>query len=473
MRNLTIRAKITLWFIVILTVLLGLSYVVFYFSSVAGDRTILQQNLQETVDNDMDEVRFFAAGEPVQRIRGSEYLEYQEGWLEFEDDFLELADGIGVGLFDAERNLIFGNDPISEESRQVALEDGQLHTVPSGPDVFYVYERKLQIEGAGELWLRGSVDRAQHQEERMSYFHVSLFLLPLLILLAAASGYLITKRSLQPIRQLIGAAESISAGRDLKQRIDTGDGENEVQQLTRSFNEMMQRLDRAFEAEKQFTSDVSHELRTPMAAILAQCELALEDPGIEGEARDALQVIQRQANRMNGLIEDMLTYTRIDRHHEAYPMERLDLSQLVIECCEDFRTLHEEHLFFETEAEKEIFIDGSDPLLHRLLWNLLENGVRYSEGDARIRVGLRCEEGSARLQVSDHGIGIASEHQEKIFDRFYQADPARTCEGTGLGLAMVREIAQMHGGTVSVSSAPAEGSTFTVILPLDFSAFAG
>ena len=467
MRNLTIRAKITLWFIVILAVILGLSYTVFFFSSQSGTRQLTQIDLRETVENDMDEVSFYPPGEEPQQIEGKEYVEYKGGWLEFEDDYLKLSDGVGVGLFNEKMTMIFGDDLIPGESDRVPMEEGQVQTVRSGPDVFYVYDKKLDLEGAGELWLRGAVDQDQHREEMTGLFRKSLILLPLLIALAALSSYLITKRSLRPIRQLIDAAEHISAGRDLKQRIDIGEGEkNEVQQLASSFNGMMQRLDGSFEAEKQFTSDVSHELRTPMAAILAQCELALEEEHLtEDEAKDALQVISRQANRMNDMIEDMLAFSRIDRQQEKFPMEDLDMSALVLETCDEFRMGHEGQLRMEVTVDEGIVFEGSDQLLRRALYNLLENGLRYGGADPVVCVKLRQEGEQTVLEVSDSGIGIAPEHQERIFDRFYQADPARFGEGTGLGLAMVREIAQIHGGTVSVSSSPGEGSTFILTLP--------
>ena len=467
MKNLTIRAKITIWFIVILAVILGLSYTVFFFSSQSGTRQLTQIDLRETVENDMDEVSFYPPGEEPQQIEGKEYVEYKGGWLEFEDDYLKLSDGVGVGLFNEKMTMIFGDDLIPGESDRVPMEEGQVQTVRSGPDVFYVYDKKLELEGAGELWLRGAVDQDQHREEMTGLFRKSLILLPLLIALAALSSYLITKRSLRPIRQLIDAAEHISAGRDLKQRIDIGEGEkNEVQQLASSFNGMMQRLDGSFEAEKQFTSDVSHELRTPMAAILAQCELALEEEHLtEDEAKDALQVISRQANRMNDMIEDMLAFSRIDRQQEKFPMEDLDMSALVRETCDEFQMGHEGQLRMEVTVDEGIVFEGSDQLLRRALDNLLENGLRYGGADPEVCVKLRQEGERTVLEVSDSGIGIAPEHQERIFDRFYQADPARFGEGTGLGLAMVREIAQIHGGAASVSSSPGEGSTFILTLP--------
>lgn len=466
MKNLTIRAKITLWFITILAIILGLAYVAFYLSSENVSREIVRNELEETVTGDMDKIVYHPEEKNPESADGSIRIPYEEGMLEVDQEFLALINGIGVGLWSSDRKLIYGEDLIREESGGIPLVDSRTRTIPSGPDMFYVYDRKLEVKGVEGLWLRGSVDRDQRHEEVSVLFRSSLLLLPFLILLAAVGGYFITKRSLYPIRRLMEAAGNISTGSDLKQRIDAGEGENEVQQLTRSFNGMMQRLDEAFEAETQFTSDVSHELRTPMASILAQCELALEDENLSPEeARDALLVIQRQGDRMNELIGDMLMYTRIDRGQEMYPREPLDLTELVRETCEDFEMSCENQLELATDLDQNLMVTGSEPLLRRLLLNLLENAVRYSDGTPRIRAELTAEGRMLLLKVSDRGIGIPPEHLPKIFDRFYQADPSRTGEGTGLGLAMVKEIASAHGGSVSVASTPGEGSTFTVRLP--------
>ena len=132
MKNLTIRAKITLWFIVILAVILGLSYTVFFFFSQSGTRQLTQIDLRETVENDMDEVSFYPPGEEPQQIEGKEYVEYKGGWLEFEDDYLKLSDGVGVGLFNEKMTMIFGDDLIPGERDRMPMAEGQVQTVRSG-----------------------------------------------------------------------------------------------------------------------------------------------------------------------------------------------------------------------------------------------------------------------------------------------------------------------------------------------------
>lgn len=462
MKGLTIRVKMTLWFILVMTVVLSLSYAAFYVSSKTVAHSNLQTELREIVDNDISEIAYDPEGKTLEAAAGYRQIPYGEGFLVIRERFLDFRNGIGIGIYAPDGQLVYGENLIRGEEKSVEFNDRSMLNIKSGPDTFYVYDRKVNAGQGGELWLRGAVDREQRHEELLDLFRFSLLLLPFLVLFAAACGYFITKRSLQPIQRLILAAESISSGSDLKQRIDAGNGENEVQQLTRSFNGMMQRLDEAFESEKQFTSDVSHELRTPVTTILAQCEFALEEEELqEEEARSALQVIARQGGRMQELIEDMLTYTRIDRNQEKYLFEKVDLSSLTAEICEDFAPA----VHIDTDLAEDVFVQGSDLLLCRLEMNLLENAVRYTGEDGQVSVSLFRDGRDCVLTVTDNGIGIAPDQQERIFDRFYQADPARTGEGTGLGLAMVKEIAQVHGGSVSVESEPGRGSSFTVRLP--------
>lgn len=494
MKNLTIRTKITLWFIVILNVIVGLSYAMFWFSSESVLRNMVLSDLQDTVDYNVDQVVCRRSPKAAEKHMDSRFVKYGDVYLQIDDDFIELMSGVGTGLFDPDGNLIWGEDLISDVSAQVPFKNRQLETVTSGPDTFLIYDRKLKLDDVGILWMRGSVDQEQRHEEISMVFRFSLFLLPLLILLAAASGYLIIKRSLKPIDRMVEAAGSISTGSDLKRRIDMGEGRNEIQQLAGSFNGMMQRLDEAFESEKQFTSDVSHELRTPMAAIMAQCELALDQEDLTPEeAKKALELIHRQGGRMNDMISDMLTYSRIDRRHESYPFGPVDLTALTEEVCEEFAALHSGEAVLETVVDRGVEAWGSDILLDRLLTNLLENAARYGKArpqvaaepgrsasedapgrateaaaTARIRVSLTQADDEIRLCVEDQGMGIPEEHQKRIFDRFYQVDPSRNGEGSGLGLAIVREIARIHNGSISLRSAPGEGSAFTVSLPALF-----
>ena len=285
--------------------------------------------------------------------------------------------------------------------------------------------------------------------------------MPLLMLLAVCGGYLIAGRFLSPIKQITQTAAQIGQGRDLKQRIALkGGSKDELHQLALTFDEMFERLDASFEAERQFTSDASHELRTPMAVIMAECEYMLEQERSSVEYEDALRVVYRQGKKMSRLIEDMLMFTRMERRADVFSMRELNFSQLAEDVCEDMRHIAEKNISLSARIEPEIWIFGNYDLIVRLLTNLITNAYRYGKENGHITVALSGSAEEATLSVKDDGMGISREELEKIFLRFYQSDAARSGSGTGLGLAMVRAIARFHRGRVFAESTPGEGSTF-------------
>ena len=228
---------------------------------------------------------------------------------------------------------------------------------------------------------------------------------------------------------------------------------------------MINRLDQAFKLEQQFTSDASHELRTPMSVIMAQCEYMLENTRTPEEYEAALKVIQRQGRKMSKLIEDMLCVAHLEQNKDSYPREMVDFSTLVQDICMDMALLKSKNIVLEREIEPDIFLMGNAMLLTRMVTNLISNGYRYGKQDGRIFIRLKCDS-DILLSVEDNGIGISVEQQERIFRRFYRVEAARFSEGAGLGLAMVKDIAKYHGGTVEVVSAVGEGSKFTVKFPV-------
>jgi signal transduction histidine kinase len=263
---------------------------------------------------------------------------------------------------------------------------------------------------------------------------------------------------------------------------------------------MLDRLEEAFQREKQFTADASHELRTPISVILAQCEYSLELAETKEDYQEALQVIEEQGFKMKELVSQLLFFARMEQGHESLHLSKVNISQLTAKICEEQIALHsvEENnanIQLATDIEPDIISSVDQALFIRLLTNLISNAYQYGKSDGHITVTLACQpanqssfpvtdssnlptyDSAVCLTVSDDGIGIASEHLPYIWNRFYQADPARTASaasnsqggeaaGAGLGLSMVKAIAAVHGGSAAVDSAPGQGSIFTVTLPL-------
>lgn len=178
-----------------------------------------------------------------------------------------------------------------------------------------------------------------------------------------------------------------------------------------------------------------------------------------------MRVIHRQSKRMSRLINDMLTFTRLENRANRYPMEMLDFGALVLDACEDLALIEEHGIKLECQAQKGVLLCGNRQLLIRMLTNLVSNAYRYGKDHGHIWVSLEERPDALVLAVRDDGIGISSEDLPQIFHRFYQADSSRSSGGTGLGLSMVEGIVELHGGRISVESVYQKGSTFTVTLP--------
>ncbi|MFR5879373.1 MAG: ATP-binding protein, partial [Cloacibacillus evryensis] len=311
-------------------------------------------------------------------------------------------------------------------------------------------------------WLRGVLPVSAVGGFPLIAARLAFFILPLLVLLAAGGGYLIARRAFLPIERIIAAADAISEGRDLSARIGLPPRDDEIHRIASSFDNMFRRLEASFEAEKQFASDASHELRTPTAVILAQCE-ALEKGGRErDEYAQGIAAIKRQVLKMSKLIGALLQITRLEQGTAKASFEHADLSELVSVVCRESRFLWKDAAL-ETEIEGGIYADFDVALISRLTGNLLENAFKY--GGGLVRVSLRREPETIRLCVSDNGPGIPRAELEKIWQRFYRLEKSRSGGGLGLGLALVKQIADIHGAKVTAESG-ADGTVFTLLLPV-------
>ncbi len=467
MRGLSIRAKITLWFALAMSALAALTLGCVWMISDNVVQKNIKDSLVEMVSDNVDEVEYYSNKEDANPDGDRDiYIRYKNGYLEIDDDYLDQMNGIYTTLYKEDYELLYGENPIAQATGDVAFSDHKLQTLRYKGTTYYVYDRSLKGEGMEDLWLRGIVSRSQGARWMDAIVILSMWLIPLLILLALFGGYFLAGRFLRPIQQMIQAASGIQQGQDLKKRIELKKGQDELHQLADTFNGMMDRLEASFQAEKQFTSDMSHELRTPVAVILSQCELSLEEEQDKDAYADALRLIQRQGKKMSVLINDMLMMTRMEQRRESIRMMQLDYSSLCASVCEDLRLIREKNIELSWQLEEGVTIVGNKELLQRLLVNLITNAYRYGKEHGHIQVELKQTQTEVRLLVADDGRGIAQEQLAHIWQRFYQADASRSKQGSGLGLAMVQEIAQLHHGCMKVESMQGKGSCFTFCIPL-------
>ena len=321
--------------------------------------------------------------------------------------------------------------------------------------------------GTDDIWIVGLLPEDSMANVTTSVVRLTCAGLAVIVFLAALGSCVIIGRSLRPLRRITESAREITDGSDLSRRIQLSPGRDEVHELADTFNDMMGRLERSFDAERQFTSDASHELRTPVTVILAECEMAEKMPEDTEAVQESVTEIHKQARKMSELIGKLLAYTRLEQGTRRIDREELDLSGLVEDVCEEQRTVAARNIKIECEASPDVLVNGDVALLISLVQNLVTNAVKYGKDGGHVWVKVYSEGSKACVSVRDDGIGIGEEDLVCIWNRFYQADRSRSDEsrGIGLGLSLAQQIARLHGGRITASSRPGEGSEFIFSMP--------
>ena len=282
-------------------------------------------------------------------------------------------------------------------------------------------------------------------------------------LLSGILAYFVSGRALKPLRSFASQVEQVQLNNLADMRIDE-DAISEFRQLSRSFNQMLERLNNAFAAQRQFTGNAAHELRTPLALMQAQLELfSAEHPDVQPETAEFLTLLREQTERLTQMTRTLLEMSNL-RH--VARNERIQLAPMIEEIFTDLAPLSDKRGVTLT-AEGDGIMTGSDALIYRLIFNLAENAVKYNRPGGSVRVSVTQEPEKLLLRVSDTGCGIPEECQRSIFQPFFRVDKSRSREygGAGLGLSLVWEIAELHGGSVWVEESSEKGTTIAVGLP--------
>ena len=393
----------------------------------------------------------------------AEDVEFDRGTFEW-DDLTLYKRGVFCSFYNTNGELLLSADKEDMDFSSVPFRENQIRTESSDGKEFYIYDKYVDMEVSG-LWIRGAVLTDSHIGINDTITRITLMLLPVILIVTFLGALWISSRTFKPIEQIVSTANSINDADDLTDRIDLKHGPKEMRQLAGAFDRMFERLEKLFDAERQFTSDASHELRTPTAIILAECDRAERKADSVEDYEETIGHIREQGERMSGLIDELLGITRLQQGTERYPLSEGDLSEFVTLSSEEFVPDEEKGIRMETDIEDGIMCSYNASLISRVIFNLLQNAYRYGKEDGIVRLSLKREDGSAVLRVSDNGRGIAAEDIDKIWQRFWQADSSRGNGGSGLGLAMVKEIADLHGGSVAVKSTVGKGSEFSFSIP--------
>jgi heavy metal sensor kinase len=296
---------------------------------------------------------------------------------------------------------------------------------------------------------------------------IFLILIPTAVAISVFGGFALATRALKPVDNITTSARRITA-ENLDQTIPHNNVDDEIGRLTVTINEMIQRLHQSFAQVRQFSADASHELRTPLTIIRGEIELALRSTKTHEEYRRVLESTLEEILRLNAIIDNLLMLAKADQGGYHANLSEVDLKDLVDELHEDSEVLAQSksiQVVLRTNAP--VTIVGDRIRLRQLFLNLIDNAIKYTPEGGTVTLSMDRQDGFAVFTVEDTGIGIPESELEKVFNRFYRVDKARSRElgGSGLGLSIARWIAELHRGSVTVQSELGRGSTFKVLLP--------
>ena len=323
---------------------------------------------------------------------------------------------------------------------------------------------EIYISIPEDKWNEFSNDfSVQVYNNKEDYKRNSLIISALLALLGGVAAYFISGHALKPIHEFSDKIEEVQA----QNLADSGIEESkikELNQLSVSYNKMLERLSDAFEIQRQFTANAAHELRTPLSLMQVQLDLyhSTQHPGSDADTVQMIKMLTEQNDRLGKMVKILLDMSELQTVGRD---EKIILNDLVDEVLEDLEPLAQEKNIELIGKYKNITMIGSDILIYRLVYNLVENAIKYNHSDGQVTVNAYKKQKHIYLSVEDTGSGIPKELRERVFEPFFRVDKSRSRElgGVGLGLALVREIVRVHDGSISIKSNPAGGTIFEVI----------
>src|SRR5271157_3287989 len=480
----SIRFRLTLWSLVILSLVLVI------FSSVVYDRELndlkyLALNQLEARSHQMQMVYHFIGSQYP--LTGNLLLPRDS------DDGMALVQANeAVALFDASTGKIIQQiGPITPQDVNQLVSHWTNTNTSVGPfayqlagisaagqgnnQQYFFLMTPVQVPGYGMVIL--VMGTPLDPGGQLPALFITLLLASLAtLLIATLGGYWLAGRAMSPVKKITQAAREI-VETDLRRRLNLK-AHDELGELADTFDDMLARLQAAFERQRQFTADASHELRTPLTIVNLEASRALEGQRPSKEYVRALGVIRSENDYMSRLVNDLLTLARMDAGQTVLQKKPVDLNEVAREAVERLiGVASRSGVVLEVGSLAEARLSGDRQVLLQMVSNLIENGIKYSSTpDPRVRVETGSQAGRSWLHVSDNGPGIPAEHMPHLFDRFYRIDQARTrndeqtqslsaATGSGLGLSIVQGIAQAHGGEVHVTSVVGQGTTFEVEFP--------
>ena len=453
---LSIRWKLTLWYGAVLAVALGVFGTGVYILS----RRELQQRTNRSLSIQLDVIDSQMSGTTergvVRRRIRRQYARHP-------------SYDVQISTFEGEIWL-----------RTNRIEQRGLPAPPRRPEAGEVLYQGFTVPGLGHyrmgsrlagvdgdrLLVQVATSLVENERELGELIVILLAAGALAVACTLGGGYLLARKALAPVDRMAAATDEITANR-LDRRLEVPNPNDELGRLARTLNGMIARLQRSFEEVRRFTADAAHELRTPLAILRNEAEVALRVPRDSEAYRTSLEEILEEIEHLSKLSEALMFLFREDAGLGVQTRNTISLDELARELSEHMRVVADErNQELAVQASSPCFVQGNEEQLRRLLFNLMDNAIKFTPTGGTIQVIVDCQKDQARVIVADSGVGISSEHLSHIFDRFYRVDSARSrTEGSGLGLSICRSIAEAHQGHLEVESRPGLGTRVTLTMP--------
>jgi heavy metal sensor kinase len=457
----SVRVRLTLWHLgALLAVLAAYAFGVYQF---------VERNLVADLDRQLEEDLDRAENSFTRTPDGT--LVWQLADRDAADAAEEADDGPWVVVWELDGRLLYRTENAPAEMT-AALSPAARRTEEftsiarqSGKSPVRRLTAPQDVAGSAAI-VRVARAETRIRHELAGLITVLLLGFPLAGVLAGVGGYLVARRALAPVDRMNSAARVITASR-LSDRLPVENPQDELGRLAIAFNETFSRLEKAFDQLRRFTADASHEMRTPLTALRTVGEVGLREPRTEPEYREMVGSMLEEADRLNRLVESLLTLARADGGHVRLLRERVDLGSLARDVVDHLSVLAEDKSqTLGVDVEAPVSVDVDRVVLRQAVINLLDNAIKFTPVNGTIRVTVNRRLSEAVLEVRDSGPGIPAEQRALIFERFYRIDKGRSRDtgGVGLGLSIARWAAEVNEGRIEVDSPPEGGSVFRVVL---------
>ena len=327
-------------------------------------------------------------------------------------------------------------------------------------------------DSAGQAYtIQLAQDRSSDEQVEREFGVLLIVVLSGSILASALIAITVTRHGLRPLGEMTRSLERIGPTH-LNERVAPGGWPRELQPLAVAFDDMLDRLEVSFTRLSQFSADLAHELRTPIANILGEAQVALTRDRTPDEYREVIESTIAECERLSGIVDNLLFVARVDAAREPIERKEFDGRPALEKIAAFYRTIAEDrHIAINCTGEGEIY--GDPVLFSRAVSNLVDNALRFTAEGGTVQISIRVKATHSEVTVSDNGCGIAPEHLPRLFDRFYRVDSSRSSDGAGLGLALVKSIVDLHGGSAKIESEVYRRTTVVLIFPNKSSATTG